>query len=587
MPLLYSSLRLRLRAGLLLTASAWALAARPAAAQAPVFDQATVDADLAVKRLAIRSLDTAVDGQGNTLYAGGFDGSLSFGPTVLNASPSRSLFVAKRATSGSWLWAVMVPSRNAQVGGVDVDAAGDLYITGSFEDASITFGSTTLTNSRPGGLQSDVFVAKISGATGAWQWAVGAGGYTSNSGTDLAVDLALDGQGGAYVTGFYNSQVATFGPYAVTNNRAGSNDVFVASLSTATGAWRWVRSGGSTAGADDVYSLDVDGQGNAYLVGSFFGVATYGPFTVNTPNVSALLVSKLDRAGTWQWLTTAAGDNTSSNSVYAQHLAVDAAGRRGYVAGGFVSRTAQFGATQLTNAGGQQPGRNLYYSDVFVAQLNLATGSWSWAVRAGGLGSDYLSTPVLDGQGHVYVGGAFAARPLGSIIFTEADFGSTLLSSAGGDDGVVARLDTAGTWQWALRAGGGDNDALSPVGFDGQGRLLLNGFFYGPSTTVGAITLTTAGGTAGTPFQARLLPGSALPVRAERSATRFDLYPNPAVGFVMLAGLPAGQPVEILDALGRKAATGVVAAGEPLRLRLAPGAYVVRAGGAVQHLLVQ
>ena len=53
--------------------------------------------------------------------------------------------------------------------GIATDSSGNTYVTGSFSGASISFGTTTLTNTMTG--TSDVFIAKLDDS-GVWSWAL-------------------------------------------------------------------------------------------------------------------------------------------------------------------------------------------------------------------------------------------------------------------------------------------------------------------------------------------------------------------------------------------------------------------------------
>ena len=115
--------------------------------------------------------------------------------------------------------------------------------------------------------------AVLTAHTPQWQWAVSAGGTWSNRGDGIALDAA----GNAYVTGRFQ-KTATFGSHTLTANIYSSEvdfyDVFTAKLDK-DGNWLWaVMAGGDY---DDVgLNIALDGNGNAYVNGTFSGTATFG-----------------------------------------------------------------------------------------------------------------------------------------------------------------------------------------------------------------------------------------------------------------------------------------------------------------------
>ena len=64
---------------------------------------------------------------------------------------------------------------------------------------------------------------------------------------------------------------------------------------------------------------------------------------------------------------------------------------------------------------------------------------------AGGISSDIGTGISVDSLGNVYVTGYFSEN---------ATFGSTILTSNGGSDIFVAKLDVSGSWKWVIKAGG-------------------------------------------------------------------------------------------------------------------------------------
>ncbi len=97
-----------------------------------------------------------------------------------------------------------------------------------------------------------------------------------------------------------------------------------------------------------------------------------------------------------------------------------------------------------------------------------ADPDWLWAVRAGSAEEDLGAAISGDGSGNVYVTGLFA----GTVVF-----GSLMLTSAGGTDVFVAKLDTSGNWLWAVRAGGADYEHGYGIHTTSGGVSYITGYF--------------------------------------------------------------------------------------------------------------
>ena len=86
-----------------------------------------------------------------------------------------------------------------------------------------------------------------------------------------------------------------------------------------------------------------------------------------------------------------------------------------------------------------------------------------------------------------------------------------------------------------------------------------------------------------------LSPVRAVPVPAGATA-RLQVWPNPATGTVTVAGMGAGQLVQVLDLASRVRLSATQAGRGALQLELAglpPGLYVVRGNGAAVRLMVK
>lgn len=168
----------------------------------------------------------AADGGGNAVVTGWFGGPITFGSTTLTNAGGADIFVAKYDGNGNELWAKGGVGTFDDGGlGITTDASGNIIATGGFQSASITFGSTTLTNSGSG--NNDILVVKYDGS-GNVLWAKSASG----TGNDVSAGVSTDAGGNVFVTGSYFMASLMFGSTTLTN--AGSNDFFLAKLSGIT-----------------------------------------------------------------------------------------------------------------------------------------------------------------------------------------------------------------------------------------------------------------------------------------------------------------------------------------------------------------
>ena len=576
---------------LLLTSPAQAQNTQLAIAQAAVVGATTSQT---TNPIYVRG--AVADAQGNTYFTGIFGGTVRFGSISLTGTSGYDVFVAKRDPTGTYLWAVKGGGLGSkQVLGLAVDATGDVVVTGYFDSSTISFGSILLTNAAQptASLSNDVFVAKLSGTSQTWQWAVSAGGSTRINGDDKGQAVTVDVFGSIYVAGTIGSSVAFFGPtIQVAPPFPGGNNIFLAKL-TSAGQWVWVKGQDSLGGI--VGGLSTDTYGDVYLTGAFGSArAVFGTYILTTRR-SASFVAKVNGAGVWQWATSL---QTSHYARHPQMYEARSDGRTGvYVAGSYVGDSLVAGTTTLVNTGAvSPPGQTAQTrtSNGYVGRLHTRTGTWQWLVQTEGLGFEYLAAPQLDGGGHVLVAGGFG-EPTFFSTNSGNSFGTTKLHSMGGADQVVAQLDTAGRWQWARQAGSSDSEGGALYGLDAQGRGLLFGSFEAASVQLGMSMLLAypgqAAGTSSTAFTARLGANGPLAVLGQQQVENFIVYPNPAHTTVTIAGLRPGQVVQVLDVLGRTVLTGEVPGqGDlqmPLPAGLPVGLYLVRAGALARHLVVE
>jgi hypothetical protein len=350
-------------------------------------------------------------------------------------------------TPADWLWLSQAGGTGNEYGySISHDNSGNSFVTGYFS-VTASFGTHPITCS--GGY--DIFIAKLD-ANGNWLWAVRAGGY----GNDQGNGINTDSNGNIYVTGYFTG-LADFGTTSLTS--AGAQDIFIAKLDT-NGNWLWaVRAGGVYM--DSGNGVSTDSGGNCYVTGYFQNSATFGSISLTSDGWDDIFVTKLDTNGHWLWGKCAeVSDINSINSGCS--ISTDDNGNSHII--GIFYGAANFGTTTLTSVGGQE---------IFIVKLD-SDGNWLWGTRAGGVNNDdgvYVST---DNSGNIYATGAFQGT---------AGFGTTTLTSNGSEDIFVAKLDTAGNWLWATRAGGeavSSNNTDSGIGIstDTSGNSYVTGYIF-------------------------------------------------------------------------------------------------------------
>lgn len=508
-----------------------------------------------------------VDALGNEYVSGISYDTLVFGalhgPALIGRAGHADVFVAKRSCCTGWLWAARADGSSfTATTGLAVDGRGNVVVSGYFAD-TLTFGATTLicprTEPAPQ-LTVRPFVAQLS-ADGEWLWAIKLDGRIGS----IKSGLAVDGRGNVYVSGSFGGDIR-FGDTTFTTG-PDDTDVFVAQLSPA-GAWQWaVRGGGG--GLDFAGpGLAVDARGDVYLTGYFESPqTTFGNITLQRRGQSDVFVAKLSAAGTWQWATPAGGVEIDQGTDLV--LAPDGSL---YVTGAFQSPRATFGDTTLLS-----PSGSVHLPTAFVGRLTPA-GTWAWVATLGATGAYSIGVALAaDAAGDAYVAGNFAD----SLVAGTTHLGIDSSNSDWTADAYVAKINAAGAWQWALRAGSGASDYGRGVAVSASGEVLLTGEIRGITATFGSLTLTPTQPTdngAGV-FLARI----GFPPPAAHS-----LFPNPARETAQLTGL-GNSPVTIYDAIGRPVRVVEPCDGTAtLDLRgLAAGVYLVRAGAAARRLAVE
>jgi hypothetical protein len=209
----------------------------------------------------------------------------------------------------------------------------------------------------------------------------------------------------------------------------------------------------------------VDSAGNVYLTGNFAGTRDFdpGPGVYNLTSVGTedQFVAKYTSDGSLLWAQRA-GSNPAPNILGSgSWLALDSAGNI-YLTGTFQG-TIDVGTTTLSSAG---------QWDIYVAKLD-STGTFLWAIGAGGTGRDNSSSIAAHESGFLSIVGYFTE----SADFDPSPSATYSLTSAGGADAFVWKLDADGNFVSALAAGSTGMDSALDVAVDGLGSVHVVGSF--------------------------------------------------------------------------------------------------------------
>ena len=407
--------------------------------------------------------DIVRDKDGNVFVTGFFMDTVDAdpGPATVNLTSAGAYdaFVAKYDHDHQLLWARRFGGTGTEFGqAIALDAGGNVVITGTFE-GTVDFdpGPATLNLISAG--QSDSFVCKLEGSSGNLVWAKRLGGTASQS----AQGITVDASGNVITIGEFTG-TADFDPGLLTTNltATGENDIYISKLST-SGLFVWAKRLGGN-GDDHGHAVGVDGAGNIYSTGLFSGTGDFDPgpglfnMTANgSGSASDIFVCKLNAAGIFQWAKRFGSTGHDSGN----DLAVDSVGTVSLTGtfSGVVDFDPNSGILNLDGTTGKS----------FVTVLN-TNGNMLWARNLGG----EAKSLVVDSLGNTLIAGSFD----GTRDF-DPGTGFFTLTSSGGDDVFITKLDAGGSFIWAGRMGGPEDDIAYGITTDAVSANVWTTGLYG------------------------------------------------------------------------------------------------------------
>lgn len=369
------------------------------------------------------------------------------------------IFTSTAIHAQSYEWTVGIGGSLADEGhAITSDAAGNVYVAGSFRDAvdfDPSANDATLTSNG----NADVFIEKMD-ANGQLIWAKSFGGTAS----DYPQDIAVDANGNVYVIGYFKSTV-DFDPNAgVTSISAhGASDVYIEKLD-ANGQLIWVKTMGGTS-LDEGAAISIDEAGNIYTTGLFRNTVDFDPGAGTAELTSNggkdVFVQKLDNNGDFIWATNIGGPSNEK----AFEMDVDDAGNV-YTIGYFAGTVDFDPGTSAVN----RTSRGM--NDIFVEKLD-ANGNFQWVNTIEGPESNTGSSVAVDAAGNVYAVGEFS----GSVDFNPDPNMDMDVVATGGTDAFIQKVDANGELMWVKKIGGTSTDALHSVIVDAENNIMVTGSF--------------------------------------------------------------------------------------------------------------
>ena len=224
------------------------------------------------------------------IYVTGYTGASDFPTTSAAFDTSynggdRDAFVIKLNASGTRLiYATLLGGSGYDYGlAIAVDGADSAFVTGGTGSSNFPTTPGAFDTSRNGG---DAFVVKLNAEGSGLAYATFLGGREY----DDTLDIALDGAGNAYVTGYTGSSnfPTTAGAFDTTYN-GGKYDAFVVKVNAA-GTWVIYGTFLGSSGWDEGTEIVVDREDKAYVAGE--------SVAVDLPTKSGGLVTAYNGGGT-------------------------------------------------------------------------------------------------------------------------------------------------------------------------------------------------------------------------------------------------------------------------------------------------
>lgn len=306
------------------------------------------------------------------------------------------------------------------------------------------------------------------------EWDRNLGGVTQ---FDEVRDVCHDMGGNVYTAGIFRN-TSDFDPGVGVFNETATyaNNAFVQKMD-GSGNFQWVRTLDGPNSNAMTHCVAVNDLGDVFLVGTFSDSADFdpGPGTdfKTSQGTGDIFIWKFNAQGDYQWVKILR-DNGVHNNQKGQ-LAFDS-DYNIYLTGSFRG-TVDFDPGVSSNIISSSAGGGV---DMFVLKLD-SNGAFVWAHGFGAQtsGSIYGRDIAIGNSGELWLTGLLGP---GVVVDMDPGAGTQLISTVGGSDAYILKLDLNGQYQWGYAIGGNGS-------FQEEGRAIL------PSANGGAYLMGVFSGT--------------------------------------------------------------------------------------------
>jgi hypothetical protein len=362
---------------------------------------------------------------------------------------------------------------------IKLDALGNVYISGYFS-GTVDFdpGAAIYNLTSKGGL--DFFIQKLD-FNGNLIWAKSIGGSME----DVSRSITLDSFNNIYLTGYFEGSV-DFDPGTGVfnlNSSGGSKDIFIEKLDV-NGNFLWAKTmTGDSLYSDEGTGIEIDQDNNIYVTGYFSGTVDFDPnigvYNISSNSIKDIFIQKLNQNGNLIWVKSVGGNSED----HALDITIDNLNNV-YTTGFFI------GAVDFNPGPGVYPLGSKGAWDIFILKLD-SSGNFIWAKSMGAINYQagyHLSTDI---NSNVFLTGAFE-----ETVDFDSGAGIYNLTSNGGEDIFVVKLNSNGDFQWANSLGSSMIDNAWSITNDLNGNVYLAGYFHNTidfDPGIGVLNLSSSG----------------------------------------------------------------------------------------------